>query len=267
MTAAANDRFFIENNLRRAISNGEFELYYQPQLTIGNQDNFSVEALLRWNHSTLGMLPPLKFIPIAEETGIIVDIGSWVIKTAFEQLKKWNDAGLRINTMAINISLAQVHNGGLISCLKMNQMVTGINSTQIELEVTESVLSKNIEKAKSILGQAKKLGYTLSIDDFGTGYSSLNQLKKMPLHKLKIDKSFVDDVPGDVDDETIIEAIIGLAKNLGQKVTPEGVETKKQERYLVGKGCTKVQGYLYSKPLPVKELEIWVSENVSVIKK
>jgi diguanylate cyclase (GGDEF)-like protein/PAS domain S-box-containing protein len=247
------DRHEIEKELRKAIEKEEFQLHYQPIINLCSKAIIGAESLLRWNNSRLGQVPPDRFIPIAEETGLIVPIGEWVLNTACRQLKEWEDAGLNLS-MAVNISIRQFyqHNLAFVIADALNE--TGINPANLTIEITES-MTMDVEVASKILEELKSLGVNISIDDFGTGYSSLSYLKTFPIDSLKIDKSFVRDIANSKGDENIATAILLMAHNLGLSVIAEGVETQEQLDLLHKYKCDRAQGYLFSKPLPAEEFK------------
>ena len=246
----------LENNLRKAIETQQFELYYQPQFSLTENKLVSAEALIRWNHPELGMIMPDKFIPLAEETGIILQIGKWVINEASRQLSAWRTNGLGLDHISVNVSGIQIDRGNTVTqistALKKHQLI----GSDLEIEITESTIMNDLEQAIEILGQLKELGLSIAIDDFGTGYSSLGYLKKLPIDKIKIDRSFVQDIDSDKDDKALVLAVIAMAKNLQLDVIAEGVETKVQHDLLVAHECEYSQGYLYARPLPAAEFEV-----------
>ncbi len=254
LTTAANERLLMESRLRRALDRGEFVLHYQPQIAIPGGHVIGVEALLRWQHPEEGLIPPLRFIPLAEETGLIQPIGRWVLRTACAQLRAWVDAGLPPLTMAVNLSPKQFAQPDLVEQVCEALELTGLPPEHLELEITESAIMESGEKARTTLKALKNLGIMLSIDDFGTGYSSLAYLKQLPIDKLKIDKSFVDGIPHDRNDTAITTTIIAMAKNLNLRVLAEGVETEAQRLFLSEPGCDAYQGYLFSRPIPAAEI-------------
>lgn len=239
----------IESDLRNAIKRSELFLEFQPQIDLKTGLVYGVEALVRWQHPVHGLIPPVKFIPLAEETNLIVPIGDWVLQTACQQLKKWGDAGLPPFSMAVNLSAVQFRREGLLDSVRKALAESGVDSGRLELEITESALMKNPEEAGSILRSLMELGVKVSIDDFGTGYSSLSYLKRFPVSILKIDQSFVRDIVNSSDDQAIAEAIIALARGMDLMVIAEGVETESQLKILTLLGCDKVQGYFFSRPI------------------
>lgn len=244
----------LEIYLRKALERSEFILYYQPQINLETNQMIGAEALIRWNHPEKGMISPADFIPTAEETGLIIPIGEWAIRTACQQNKKWQEAGLPPLTVAVNISARQFIQSSLPDVVRSVLLETGLESKYLELEITES-MTMDVESAITTLMELKKIGVMISIDDFGTGYSSLNYLKRFPIDKLKIDQSFISECTKDVNDQTIIKTIILMANLLKLQVIAEGVETKDQASLLLKNGCNEAQGYYFGKPVPVEELE------------
>ncbi|WP_428603731.1 PAS domain S-box protein [Sedimenticola sp.] len=258
MTSSAVKRVLLENSLRQALNLNQFVIYYQPKLSLVDDSLIGSEALVRWVHPEMGLMPPDSFIPLAEDTGLIVSIGAWVLNTACCQIKQWQDAGLETGTVAVNLSVQQLQRGDLIKTVKQALAHSGIAAEFLELEITESFIMDEAEKAIEVLSELRTLGVTLSIDDFGTGYSSLSYLKQLPINNLKIDKSFVRDIPQDPNDEAIARAIIALAANLQLDVIAEGIETKEQLAFLRREGCGLGQGYLFSPPIPADDFEAYL---------
>ncbi|MDT4895400.1 MAG: hypothetical protein QOH25_477 [Acidobacteriota bacterium] len=255
MNAKAMKRLTLENSLRRALERSEFEVYYQPVLDITTRKIVGVEALLRWHHPELGLVQPAEFIPLAEDTGMIVPIGEWVLRTACAQSKSWQSAGFAPLSLAVNLSARQFQQQNLAEVVVRILQETGLNPRDLELELTESSIMKNAEWAVRTLSELKAMGVKIAIDDFGTGYSSLGYLKRLPIDTLKIDRSFVSDVTTDPDDAALVMAIITLAHNLRLKVIAEGVDSEEQLRFLHLLRCDEWQGYFFSKPLPVEAFE------------
>ena len=254
MNAQAVERLQLENSLRQALERGEFELYFQPILVAATRRLEALEVLLRWRHPELGLVPPGRFIPLAEETGLIRPIGDWVIRQACRQLADWDCLGLHVPRLAINLSARQFEQQALIVQVASALAEAGIAAGRLELEMTESMVMQNPTEAVLLLRELKALGVRLSIDDFGTGYSSLSYLKRFPLDTLKIDRSFIEGLPADGDSAAIAEAILAMARKLSFSVVAEGVETEEQAAFLTAKGCQLLQGYLFSRPLPAAEL-------------
>ncbi len=254
LTQNVVERVSLENHLRYAIERDELFLVYQPQVDLKSGRCVGVEALLRWRHPELGLVSPAKFIPFAEETGLIHNIGQWVLTNACRQGKRWLQQGLDFGTLAVNIAGSQIERGNLVNDVTQALADSGLPPTRLELEVTEGFVMQQPEVAIEQLNTLRQLGIILSIDDFGTGYSSLSYLKRLPIHKLKIDQSFVRDIPIDSDDMAICKAIIAMGESLGLSVIAEGVETQAQADFLLRQGCPQAQGYLYSKPLLADDL-------------
>ena len=251
----------LEKSLREALANNELHLVYQPQIDYSDHRVIGVEALLRWQHPQHGFVSPDIFIPLAEQNGTIVAIGEWVLDQACKQLREWHDQGFIDLRMAVNLSSVQLHHAELPRIVNNLLQVYRLPPRSLELEVTETGLMEDITTAAQHLLSLRRSGTLIAIDDFGTGYSSLSYLKSLPLDKIKIDKSFVQDLLEDEDDATIVRAIIQLAKSLGMQVIAEGVETIEQEAYIVAQGCNEGQGYLYSKPLPPRELTLFLKQS------
>jgi len=259
-TKVATERMQLESDLFGALQKQQFTLLYQPQYNLSNDNIIGVEALIRWQHPELGMVPPDKFIPLAEESGLIIPIGEWVLLEACQQYKKLCQAGFELKQIGINISGQQIQRGNLFNTVKDVIQKTGIAAENLELEITESFIMQNAESAIQTLHQLKSLGLSMAIDDFGTGYSSLSYLKQLPIDKLKIDKSFVKDIPADNDDIAITSAVIALGKSLNLKVIAEGVETLEQKILLAQEGCHQGQGYYYSRPITSDDLSQLLSK-------
>lgn len=250
MNDAVQERMTIENDLRRALEKGEFLLYYQPQVNCRTGAVTGMEALIRWQHPQRGLVSPDKFIPIAEETGLIVPIGEWVLREACRQAKVWHDQGQTNLRMGVNLSARQFQQPDLFRQISSALRDSGLNNSCLELEITEGMLMEDPEDAAELLRALASLGIRLAIDDFGTGYSSLAYLKRFTLHRLKIDGSFVRDISSDPNDAAIVSAIVSLADNLNMEVIAEGVESVEQLRYLEKHGCSEIQGYFFSRPQP-----------------
>jgi EAL domain-containing protein (putative c-di-GMP-specific phosphodiesterase class I) len=255
MNARAFDTLLLENHLRKALGKNQFMLAYQPQIDSKSGKVVGVEALIRWHKPDQGMIPPSHFIPLAEETGMIISIGEWVLDTACLQLKMWLEQGYPPIRMAVNLSGRQFREPNILEQIQNILERAQIPPHLLVIEITESITMHNIEQAIQILKKWKKLGVQIAIDDFGTGYSSLNYLKRLPINKLKIDKSFINELPKNKEDAAITNTIIQLSRNLGLGVIAEGVETLEQLEFLQTLGCNIIQGYFYSPALPAKELE------------
>lgn len=249
MNQLAVRRLFVINGLRRALKKQEFELYYQPKFNLASGQASGMEALLRWNDPKLGLVYPQQFIAIAEECGLIVPIGQWIIVEACRQLQRWQDAGLDVVPVAVNVSAVEFRHKNFLAGVASALKKTGLEPALLELELTESVLMSDAESSVEVLDALKLMGVSLAIDDFGTGYSSLNYLKRFPINTLKIDQTFVHDATTSTDGATIVSAVIGMGKNLNQKVIAEGVETEQQLAFLKTRNCDEAQGYLFSYPL------------------
>jgi diguanylate cyclase (GGDEF)-like protein len=250
MDAKAQARRILELDLRNAIAAGEFEVFYQPIVNLAENRISGFEALVRWNHPTRGRVPPAEFIPLAEETGLIVAVGEWVIRRACAETSTW-PSNLRV---AVNVSPVQFRYKNLVSTIMSALAASGLRSDRLELEITESVLMHDNDATLKVLHQLRGLGVRISMDDFGTGYSSLSYLRSFPFDKIKIDQTFVRDLLAKPDSIAIIRAVAGLGRNFGMATTAEGVETQEQLEQMRAEGCTEVQGYYYSKPLPASEI-------------
>lgn len=249
MNSQASELLLLENELHQALGRGEFVIHYQPQIDTTTGKIVQMEALVRWQHPELGLISPAKFIPLAEENGLILQIGEWVLRTACAQNKAWQNAGLPPITLAVNLSGRQFQQPDLVEMVARVLEETGLGPDWLELEITESVAMQNVDFSRGILSKLHNMGVSLSMDDFGTGYSSLSYLKKFPLDKLKIDQSFVRELTTDPNDGAIITAISALGKVLNLKMVAEGVETEAQKNFLQNLECEYMQGYLFSRPL------------------
>jgi diguanylate cyclase (GGDEF)-like protein len=266
MNAKALERLTLENDLRQALNRREFLLHYQPRVDMISGEITGMEALVRWQHPVQGLLYPTQFIPIAEESGLIVPLGEWVLRTACEQNKAWQRAGLKPVNIAVNLSARQFKQQDLVELISRVLKETELSPSYLELELTESMVMQHVEAAISTLNQFKKIGVKISIDDFGIGYSSLNYLKHFPIGFLKIDQSFVRDITTNRDDAAIAKIIISMAHDLGLKVIAEGVETEEQKSFLHLHSCDEIQGFFYSKPIPAEEFETLLKEGCYVSK-
>ena len=261
------ERLMLETSLRRALERDEFVLHYQAKQDLATGEISGVEALLRWQHPDLGVLPPLQFISLAEESGLIVPIGKWALDIACAQNVAWQEQGLPPMRMAVNLSPRQFTDPNLLEDIREALAKSGMTPQLLELEITESMVMQNADGAMHVLTAIKKLGVHLSIDDFGTGYSSMSLIKQFPIDTIKIDRSFVRNLPVDANDCAITNAVIALGKALDLTVVAEGVETKAQERFLREQGCNEIQGYLFTKPLPGQEFVPFAREhNISLLK-
>lgn len=258
MRNQAIERVGIEADLRRALELGQFELHYQPQVRLDNGNTIGMEALVRWRHPERGLVSPAKFIPVAEETGLIVPIGEWVLRTACAQNKAWQDAGLSAIAVSVNLSALQLRQRDFVAQVSEILQETGLESRYLDLELTESMVMGNTASVIPRMHELQELGIALSMDDFGTGYSSLGALRSFPLSQFKIDQSFVRDLPGNRNAAAIALAIVKMGSSLGLRTIAEGVETPAQAEFLKNIQCEYAQGYLYSKPLPTAEFESWL---------
>ena len=254
MNEQAAERHSLIGDLRHAVARNELFLVYQPVVDMVSGDMAGMEVLLRWQHPVLGLISPVKFIPLAEESGLILPISEWVLRSACEQLLEWQKQGYEVPRLAINLSAKQLLQKSLADTIALILGETGVEPRYIGLEITESMLVHDYEEVADMLLKLSNMGLEISIDDFGTGYSSLSYLKRFPINKLKIDKSFVDDIATHPDDAAIVKAIIAMAHGLSMKVVSEGVETKQQLDFLRLHGCEQYQGYIFSKPLPAAEI-------------
>jgi diguanylate cyclase (GGDEF)-like protein/PAS domain S-box-containing protein len=269
MNVKAHEKLRLQEQLRRAVTNNEFRLVYQPQVDLKTERIFGVEALLRWDHPTDGLIAPTTFIPLAEQTGLILPIGDWVLRTACSQNKAWQEAGFCPMTVSVNVSARQFLQKDLVHRVANALAESGLDAQYLELELTESVIMQDLVGAIATMKELQEMGVGLSIDDFGTGYSSLSALKHFPITRLKIDQSFVRDLPGGIDDRAIALAVISLGRQLNLQVIAEGVETEKQLDFLRDNDCNEIQGYHYSKPVSPVELErllqgpfVWPSDGL-----
>jgi diguanylate cyclase (GGDEF)-like protein len=257
MTSKVFERMTLETQLREALEQGQFELHYQPQLSILTGRVTGIEALVRWQHPQKGLVSPIKFIPLAEESGLIIPIGEWILEAACRQMKTWLDEKrlLEDAVVCVNISARQFDQQNLITVVQERLNDSGLSASNLELEITESTMLRSAEFTGQVLSQLRNLGVKVAIDDFGTGYSSLSHLKRLPFTKLKIDKSFVSDIPADTNDVAIAQAIIRMGKSLSLDVLAEGIETERQLSFLAKETCDSGQGFFFSKPLSAPDLE------------
>lgn len=256
------DRIALENDLRDAVKNKELVLHYQPKMHVSENRVFCLEALVRWNHPVRGLVPPLEFIPLAEESGLISQIGDWVLEEACRQLNSWKEQGMRNIRISVNLSVHQLKSPYYLQNLKKALKRTTVDVHCLELEITESALMENIRSCESLLQEIRALGIRLAIDDFGTGYSSLSYLKKLPIQTLKIDRSFIQNVIDNKDDAAIVCATISMAQRMGLSIIAEGVETKEHVDFLQQNGCELMQGYYFSRPLPASQIEAFLKKHI-----
>ena len=256
MSSAAMYRLELENSLRKAIDKGEFVVYYQPKYELKTRTCWGMEALVRWQHPEEGLISPDDFIPLAEETGIIVKLGRWVIETACEQFSEWKKQGYKIHNLAINISARQFSEQNLPRLFETVLKENGLDARDIEIELTENTLVENHDKAKAILNELHEMGLRIALDDFGTGYASMAYLKDFPIDTVKIDRSFITDIPNNVEDMAIVRAISSLTKALDLCLIAEGAENDTQIEFLKDIGCEQGQGFYWSKPVPAEVFEV-----------
>jgi predicted signal transduction protein with EAL and GGDEF domain len=249
MSAQASRRLQLETALRGAVGNDELRLVYQPQIRLEDNRMHGAEALLRWTHPQLGEVSPAIFIPLAEEIGVISELGRWVLEQACRQTAEWDRAGLLLPRLSVNVSVQQLERGDFVDEIRSLFEATSVEPDRLELEVTETVLMRNVERVTANLSALKDLGVTLAVDDFGSGFSSLSYLKQLPITRLKIDKAFVDGITLDSNDDAIARAIIALGRALSLETIAEGVETAPQAEFLASEGCDEVQGYLFGRPM------------------
>ena len=260
MQARSARNLQLVNALRHALKFQQLELYYQPQVFIQDRLIIGAEALLRWRHPELGMVSPAEFIPIAEYSGLILEIGDWVLRHAVRQARIWMENSITPLIMAVNLSAVQFRHPDLPDLVSRILDEEGLPPEYLELELTESVAMHNPADAIAVIHKLHERGVRMSIDDFGTGYSSLSYLKKFKINKLKIDQSFVRDINTDQEDKAIVTAIISLAKSLGLKTIAEGVETDEQQAFLREQGCDEMQGFIFSKPVPADQFEVLLKQ-------
>jgi EAL domain-containing protein (putative c-di-GMP-specific phosphodiesterase class I) len=255
MSATAVNYLLLENDLCRAVELNQLTLHYQPQIDLRTGELTGVEALVRWQHPERGLISPAHFVPLAEETGLIVPLGEWVLREACRQQKVWLSSGKRVGRMAVNLSPRQFRQKNFPGKVEAILRETQLKAEYLELEITESCAMEHAGETISQLNQLHQMGLFLAIDDFGTGYSSLAYLQRFPIQKLKIDSSFILDIQSDQNDAAIAKSIIGLARNLNLEVVAEGVENEVQAEWLRQQGCDQAQGFLYAKPLTPKQFE------------
>jgi len=255
MNTRSIERLAMENSIRHALEKGQFDLYYQPKISVSSGRIVGVEALIRWNHPDRGMVLPAEFIPLAEETGLILPMGEWVLQETVAQGKSWQAAGFPPLFMAVNVSARQFRQANFAGKVGQVLLESGFDPHYLEFELTETTLMTNADENIETLNKLNAMGVRIAIDDFGTGYSSLSYLKRLPVDVLKIDKSFVSGVIDSSDDAAIVAAIIAMARSLQLKVVAEGVETVEQVEFLQMNNCDEIQGYYFSRPLPVEQFE------------
>lgn len=243
------ERLSLESYIHSAYNKEEFIVYYQPKINLHNHSIEGAEALIRWNHPSLGFIPPSKFIPLAEEIGMITSIGEWILRQVCRDLKRWEEHNLKNIKVSVNLSTLQFRDKNLVKTLTTIILEEGASVDSLEMEITEGMLMRDVQGSIKMMKELKDMGLSLSIDDFGTGYSSLKYLKEFPIDTLKIDKSFIDEIPHNLNDGMIVKSIIDLAHNLGMDVIAEGVEKWEQIEFLMQNGCQKVQGFYFSQAI------------------
>jgi diguanylate cyclase (GGDEF)-like protein len=265
-TKAMNEKLHsdmkLAQDMRASIEDQGFKLFYQPKINTMTRKIVGAEALIRWVHPEDGMISPGTFIPVAENTGLIIALGEWILEEACKQQVSWKEKGLLDIQVAVNLSVRQFEHYNLLDMVTQTVERTGINPEKLELEVTESLAVKNMEKNVSTLDDIKKLGIEIAMDDFGTGYSSLSYLKQLPIDTLKIDQAFVRDLPDDNDSAILVNTIIQMGQGFGLNIIAEGVESEEHYQFLLEHNCTQLQGYLFSKPLPAEEFEVLLKKEV-----
>lgn len=265
MQAHTERALLLASALRHAVAGGQLHLHYQPQFDVSTRQVTGAEALVRWSHPSLGMLSPAEFIPVAESTGLINELGAWVLREAARELRRWQDEGVAPPMLAVNLSAVQFRRPDLPECIRRELDEAGIQPERLELELTEAVAMDDPEKALHMMRQLAASGVRIAIDDFGTGYSSLSYLKRFTAHRLKIDQSFVRDIGEDEDDRAIVRAIIRLAQSLGMHTVAEGVESEEQLAFLKAEGCDEAQGYLLARPMPADDMRAFLAANRALI--
>jgi len=266
MNAKSFEHMLLEQSLRKAIAEDELLLYYQPQVELTSGEVTGLEALVRWQHGEFGLIPPSEFIPIAEETGLIVPLGNWVLKQACRQCRIWQEEGNRPVKISVNVSAGQFQHPEFVAYVAEIMLQTGMRPELLELEITESMFIQDAAATIAKLNELKRMGVRIAVDDFGTGYSSLNYLRQFPLDVLKIDRAFIRDIAHNAHDQAITDAMIRLAHDLGLHVIAEGVETAEQLARIQQPRCDAVQGFLFSKPLPADEIVLWLSADDAGLK-
>jgi diguanylate cyclase (GGDEF)-like protein len=260
----AEERIYLEAGLRQALQHQELELYYQPQVCMATGRIIGAEALMRWHHPELGLIPPDKFIPLAEESGLILDLGEWALYTVAKQAQEWKNLGAGFQRVAVNVSSIQLNRSNLLAIVNRVLAVSAIDPALLELELTESVVMHSDSSAAATLVQLHDRGISIAVDDFGTGYSSLAYLQKLPINKLKLDKSFIKNIVSNPDDLAIARAIVSLGKSLRLTVIAEGVETQGQRVILEQEGCEQAQGFLYGYPMPAASLTALLKDSLNL---
>jgi EAL domain-containing protein (putative c-di-GMP-specific phosphodiesterase class I) len=263
MNARTLERQSLEVDLRLALKERQFVLHYQPKMSLETGAIMGVEALVRWYHPQRGLVPPVQFISVAEECGVIVPIGRWVLREACRQTRAWLDAGLPRVRIAVNVSTVELREKDFVAAVRAILTETGLEPRFLELELTETFLMQDAEATATVLQALKDLGVSLALDDFGTGYSSLSHLKRFPIDTLKIDKSFVRDLATDADDASIVSAVISMGGSLHMRVVAEGVETREQLTFLQEHSCPEGQGYYFSRPVVAAQLTQLLGNNVA----
>jgi EAL domain-containing protein (putative c-di-GMP-specific phosphodiesterase class I) len=255
MNAAANERLRLEGEVRHATEREEFVVYYQPQIDLRSGRIIGAEALVRWQHPQRGLLPPAEFLQAASDTGMIRAIDEWMLRTACRQNRTWQQRGLAVPRVSINVSHSLFHGTTLLKAVEDTLAETGLTPDRLELELTESIAMRNVDTSITVLQQLKTMGVQLAIDDFGTGYSSLSYLQRLPVNRVKIDQSFVRELLSLVQPVSIVRAIIAMSHSLQLEVLAEGVEDERQRSILMAEGCDQAQGYLFGRPMPAAEFE------------
>jgi EAL domain-containing protein (putative c-di-GMP-specific phosphodiesterase class I) len=255
MNAAANERLILEAEIRHATERQEFVVYYQPQIDLPSGRLMGAEALVRWQHPQRGLLAPAEFLQAASDTGMIRTIDEWVLRTACRQSRAWQQRGLTVPSVSINVSNSLFHGATLVKAVEEAIAETGLAADRLELELTESIAMRNVDTSIAVLHELKAMGVQLAIDDFGTGYSSLSYLQRLPVNRVKIDQSFIRDLLSRVQPLPIIRAIIAMAHSLQLEVLAEGVEAETQRSILLAEGCDQAQGYLFGRPMPAADFE------------
>ena len=261
LTDIARKKIEMESELHKAIDQNEMQLWYQPQFDLESEEMVGMEALIRWIHPNKGFIAPDHFIPLAEESGLIVKVGEWVIDQACAQVRDWLDRGFTVPRIAINISGSEMRQGKIIHKLKESLANNQLEGCCLEVEITENFMMQDLERAVQIINDLNGMGIEVAVDDFGTGYSSLAYLKSLPIRRLKIDKSFVTDIPKDPQNMAITQAIIAMGRSLGLDVIAEGVETRQQQKFLRENHCSLGQGYLFCRPSKAENIETWLTKD------